>query len=176
MDLKEVILTDVLSQSTEFKPETYVEEKVEEVIEQTTPLKPESSNQTNKSPEASADAIVDMLNLVNKSVFVPLMTYKAKKKLPKHIIKIMEDAVLKEFTGETLTDAEKKAIKAFNMLNKKIETIKKEVPFSKDEQADLKPATLAIVNQFGWEITGAVWFGVKVFEMYSKRVIDAFVE
>lgn len=178
-DIQEVIMTDILAQSTEHKPETVTETIINELLPETkspTPETVEQKEEPETDPENSADAIIDMINMVNKVVFLPAGAYKAKKKIPKDVFQIMEQAELKEYRGEELTDKDKKALKGYAIFNKKMEKLRVETPFTKEEIEELKPATIAMVKKFGWEVSEGVWFGVKLFELMSKRAINIFMD
>jgi len=183
MDFEEIILTDVLSQETDIKPETLTEKIVNEFIPTPEPIQsvtaeeiPQPEEEPKKNPEDSADAIIDMLNILNTGVFSIIRTKKLKGKYPEKVFDAMQNAVIKEMTGETLTDTDKIQLKKFKEFEMKMNLIKKDTPFSKEENESLKPATLAFVKQMGFEVGAGVWFGVKVTEMFSKRIIDIIMD
>ena len=87
----EVILTDILAQETEHKDATFTQMDVQqhEPAPVSQPTAPLVQAEPEKDPEQSAEAIIDMINLANKSVFMPLLAWKAKKKIPKDVFNII---------------------------------------------------------------------------------------
>lgn len=199
-EFEEVFLTDILAEETDEKPETYTPEMIEESVPKQIEAEPPASvsspayeehqaprptkatpqlaveKERKVSAEQTAEALVDMINMANKSIFMPIRGVKAKKKIPKDVLAVMEITELKQLRGEALNDAEKKSLVALARYEKKLDTIRRDVPFSKAELEELKPATIAMAKKHGWEITETVWFVAKIGELFSKRIIDMFLE
>lgn len=132
----------------------------------------DSGQMSDEEAEDSAEALVDMINMIQKSVFVLWGAKKEKKKIPKDLMEEFISLDIRDLRGEELNEQEKKKLKRYHEFAHRIDRIAQDIPFTEQEKAEFMACTSKFVQHYGVKIPPGVWFGVKVAEALSKRVID----
>lgn len=182
-----VNIVDVLKKPTELAPEVVEKEAKPEIVSQddfqTPPPKPPT--QETKEPEQveddfnyenSAEAMIDMIDTFQKSIFILLGARKIKRKIPAKLLEEMQIIDTKDVMGEALTDAEKKKLDRYKAMSRRMELLMKETPFSDEEIEEMQKATTAFAHDKGIKIPPGVWFGAKLGAILSKRVIGLAID
>lgn len=124
------------------------------------------------NPEETAAALIDMLDVAQKSFFVLMGSRKLKSKFPKKVMEKMMELDLKETVGEELTAGEKKQLAKYKAMFKRLDALAKDTPFTDSERADLERCTEAFVKKSGMNIPPHYWFMIQVGNVLSGRIIN----
>lgn len=184
-----VNITDVLSQKTKLRPE--VTEVVKDAIDIVKPSDfepevfkqpaPEEISTEEPEPEeteeesdydASADALIDMLDLAQKSVFTLLGVKKLKKKIPDQVLERFQEIDLKDMMGQELTEEEQRQLQRYKAYEKRLERFSEDIPLTQDEREQLQRCTEKFCEKNKIVIPPGVWFGVQLVSVLSNRVIN----
>lgn len=189
--LERVSLVDELSQETQHKPEEKEAKEIkdtftpsenddfEEPIHEEEPEKVEAieeepeEEQEEFDPEESAAAAIDIIDVLQQSIFMPITSVKLQKRYGgKENLKAMRAAVQKHMRREKLSDDEKKLVDQMNSFNAQLSKIREEIPFDPTDVAALKPGTIRYCEKNGIKVNENLAFGAGIVKVLSKRVID----
>lgn len=122
--------------------------------------------------EQTAEALIDMVDIVQKGVFVILGAKKIKKNIPEDLMRQFEAVDVKFARGEELTDKEKIQHERYLAMIKRLEILGNTVPFTDEERQQLLAATEVFAKKSGIKIPPGAWFGAQMASVISSRVID----
>lgn len=189
--MKGINIVDVLKNKPEVKPEETEQKPVTTTqvnaddFEEPAPAKPVEQPPVKPEGEAAApepeddfnyenssDAMIDMIDTFQKSIFILLGARKMKKKIPEKFIEECTVLDMRDVSGETLTPAEKKKLDKYKAFHRRFERFVQETPFTEEEREEMDRATLAFAKDGKIQISPGLWFGAKVASVLSKRVIS----
>lgn len=129
---------------------------------------------TDKAKKASARTAVNMLNLLQRGIFPPILNYKVQKKFTDQEIERLEE--VQDAAKSALDDKDMALRNKFDRImkshNKKIEA----VPFTETEEDDLEQAFYAYFD-FKEKSLPPEWFlYMAVINTLGKRTIDVFTK
>jgi len=138
------------------------------------PEKPKDTKITDKAKKASARTAVNMLNLLQRGIFPPILNYKVQKKFTPEEIERLEE--VQDAAKSALDDKDLALRNKFDRImkshNKKIEA----VPFTETEEDDLEQAFYAYFD-FKEKTLPPEWFlYMAVINTLGKRTIDVFTK
>ena len=136
--------------------------------------KPNDKKITEKAKQASARTAVNMLNLLQRGIFPPILEYKVQKKFtPEEVDRLdtLQDAVKSDLDSSDMA-LRTKFDRIMKSHNKKIDA----VPFTETEEKDLEQAFYAYFD-FKEKTLPPEWFlYMAVINTLGKRTIDVFTK
>lgn len=173
--IKEVVKPVI--NSNDFDEEVdQIAEAATEILGNPLPVHEPDPEPPHPNPEQSADALIDMIDIAQKAIFLIIGSRKLKKKIPDELMEQFINVDLKDLRGEELTEAEKKQLERYKGFVHRLDRLASDIPFTKDEREDLKKATEAFVVKTGIVIPPSVWFFAQVGSVISKRVVTIAME
>lgn len=182
---------DVLEEQTEIKAPSQEQPKIwdftdAEVVEEaeeekTTQPDTEDKKQkpgkiTDKAKQASARTAVGMLNLLQKGIFTPIISYKYKKKFTDEEITRLDEGQLIDKKKDELQPEDLALRNKWDRLMKKCERKLEEIPLDETEKKDLEEAFFAYFD-YKEKTLPPEWFvAFACINAIGKRAVDVFTE
>lgn len=186
---------DLLEQSTEQKPQSTVTSKmwnfgdVEEAKEITQgeetaggtstgddPEEKPAGKITEKAKRASARTAVGMLNLIQKSVFTPIISYKYKKKFTEEEINQIETKNLVDANKDHLHDDDLLLKNKWDRLMRKCSKKMDAIELQETEQKDLEEAFFVYFDYKEKTLPPEWFIGAAVINAFGKRLVDVITD
>jgi len=123
--------------------------------------------------EESADAAIDIIEVIQQSLFMPLSAVKLIKRYGgREKINELKAAAIKKIAKETLSDEEKKFAAQYATYSSKLSEIRKDIPFQETDVLALKESTTKFCEKHGIQVNQNLAFGAGLVKVMSSRLID----
>lgn len=178
------VLESVLEQPTEQRPEHITEVQTEvidnsdvsglefEDISVEEPKEAEVSY-TLADAEQNAELLVGVIASVNILTMTPLARWKVKKKRGgKHAIERMQAIAQKNFSGNELTDNEKRLLDQYNAYLADKQQLENAIPYTDDEIEALQTAAIPYCQSTKLKVNGGMAFWVQLGTMQLGRIMQ----
>lgn len=129
----------------------------------------EVSQLSDEDAEDSAEALIDMIDLLQKGAFTFFVTRKMKRKYSPKVLKKFEEVSEKELLGEELTEEEQKILAKFEKFESRMDLLLDDIPFTDQDKEDLQKATEKLVKKSGMKIPPSLWFGINLVSLLGDR-------
>lgn len=131
---------------------------------------------TDKAKRASARTAVNMLDLLQKSLFTPVLSIKYKKKFTHEEITKLEDKNLVDAKKDDLHDEDLLLRNKWDRLMKRCAKKIDEIPLTDEEKKDMEEAFYAYFDLKETTLSPTWFIGINVVNAMGKRAIDVFTE
>lgn len=123
-------------------------------------------------PEASARSAINLLDILQQSVIMPIAAVKLQKRYGgKERLKEMRQALAKSLLEEKLSDDEKKLISSLKSYDSTLKQVTDAIPFKDADKKLLEPSTIEYCKKHGIKINEGLAFGGGVINVLAPRVI-----
>lgn len=122
--------------------------------------------------EQSAEALIDLIDVTQKAIFMFFGAKKLKKQIPEDVMAQFISLDIKEMRGEELDDTEKKQLQRYKDFSHRLDRLAADTPFTDEEKADLMKCSESFVKKNGIKIPPSLWFGAQVVSIISQRAIN----
>lgn len=145
--------------------------------ETTDPVKnPPEKKITDKAKRASARTVVNSIDLLQKSIFTPILSYKYNKKFTPEEINRLDDKNLVDLKKDELEGEDLMLRNKWDRLMKKYNKKVDEIPFTDPEKADMEEAFYCYFDYKETTVSPMFFVGMNVVNNIGKRAIDILTE